>query len=427
VKVLLTVCAVLLLNASWAQSNAINLDGVNDYVLTSARITNLTTADFTIEAWIKTTKLNTAVFVCEDGDGTWERGEKALYIHNTGKLNFVGHSNNLIYGSVVVNDGNWHHVAVVWDYSGSGTTGSGKIYVDGVDRTSSSTYTATYADIGTFKFGLPNYNSNVPEAPYYWLGSLDEIRIWNVARTAAQISANYATEIDPTSTGLVSYYRFNQGTASGTNTLLTTVPDLTGSNTATLTNFALSGTTSNYVEQPTSFLPVVWKSFTAQKQGSQVLLKWTTATEENSQDFIVQHSINGKQWNNLETIPAAGNSSTLRSYSATHNFPETGTVHYYRIAQRDLDQSIRYSEIRKVLLAASTASLEILGNPAKGPVIQVRWNQPNSVDAVLMDPQGRIVQKQKLRNGIQTLTIPQFVPGVYLLKTDSYQQRIVLN
>lgn len=426
-KEILTLCAVLLLNATWAQTNAINLDGVNDVVNTGARITDLR-QDFTLEAWIKPTRVQCAIMVCSNGDNIWDVGEKALYIVNTtGKVNFVARNSGLIYGDKAVNDGLWHHVAVTWDLTGT-NVGTGKIYVDGVDVTTTGAvpYTASTTDLGVFRFGPPNYHPTETSTNFYQ-GSLDEIRIWNVARTAAQISANYATEIDPTSTGLVSYYRFNQGTASGTNTSLTTVPDLTGSNTATLTNFALSGTTSNYVEQSTTFLPVVWKSFTAQKQGSQVLLKWTTASEENSQDFIVQHSTNGRQWNNLETIPAAGNSSALRSYSATHNLPETGTVHYYRIAQRDLDQSIRYSDIRKVLIAASTASLEILGNPAKGPVITLRWNQPNSVDAVLMDPQGRIVQKQKLRNGIQTLTIPHFVPGIYLLKADSYQQRIVLN
>ena len=253
-KVLLTLCAVLSLNASWAQSNAINLDGTDDVVNTGARITNLN-QDFTLEAWIKTTRVKCAIMVCSNGDITWDIGEKAWYIDNTtGKVNFVGRNSGLIYGNRAVNDGLWHHVAVTWDLTGT-NVGTGKMYVDGVDVTTTGAvpYNASQTDLGVFRFGPPNYQTNETGTNFYQ-GSLDEIRIWNVARTAAQISANYATEIDPTSTGLVSYYRFNQGTASGTNTSLTTVPDLTGSNTATLTNFALSGTTSNYVEQPTSFL-----------------------------------------------------------------------------------------------------------------------------------------------------------------------------
>ena len=42
----------------------------------------------------------------------------------------VGWGNDYITGSTAVNDGNWHHLAVVWDYSEAQIT-VGKIYVDG--------------------------------------------------------------------------------------------------------------------------------------------------------------------------------------------------------------------------------------------------------------------------------------------------------
>ncbi|TAG01231.1 MAG: choice-of-anchor D domain-containing protein, partial [Cytophagia bacterium] len=55
------------------------------------------------------------------------------------------------------------------------------------------------------------------------------------------------TELAGTETGLVSYYKFNQGTAGGTNTGLNTLIDVVGCNNGTLTNFALTGTSSNWV------------------------------------------------------------------------------------------------------------------------------------------------------------------------------------
>ena len=55
-------------------------------------------------------------------------------------------------------------------------------------------------------------------------------------------------EINCTSCGLVAYYHFNNGTAGGTNTGLNTASDASGNgNTGTLYNFALSGSTSNWV------------------------------------------------------------------------------------------------------------------------------------------------------------------------------------
>ena len=48
-------------------------------------------------------------------------------------------------------------------------------------------------------------------------------------------------------TGLEAYYKMNHGTAGGTNTGVTTAVDLVSANNGTLNNFALSGSSSNWV------------------------------------------------------------------------------------------------------------------------------------------------------------------------------------
>ena len=58
--------------------------------------------------------------------------------------------------------------------------------------------------------------------------------------------------------------------------------------------------------------PVTWQSFTAEKQGSASLLKWSTGSEQNTKDFEVQHSTNTVSWTPLGTVAAAGNSTTTR-------------------------------------------------------------------------------------------------------------------
>ncbi|WP_159434575.1 MBG domain-containing protein, partial [Flavobacterium flevense] len=81
--------------------------------------------------------------------------------------------------------------------------------------------------------------------------TLDELRIWNFAKTQVQIQAQKDTEVSPSSSGLVRYYNFNQGTANGNNTAVTSLPELTGNGTtATLSNFTLNGSTSNWVGGP---------------------------------------------------------------------------------------------------------------------------------------------------------------------------------
>jgi len=77
---------------------------------------------------------------------------------------------------------------------------------------------------------------------------MDEVRIWNTARTQSEIQSSLNTELSGTETGLMAYYNFNQGTAGGTNTGITTLTDRTSNaKNGTLNGFALTGSTSNWV------------------------------------------------------------------------------------------------------------------------------------------------------------------------------------
>ena len=156
---------------------------------------NLSDADFTIMAWVKTDKTGTGLLVKTDGDGSWESGEKAFYIDNDGYPAFVGWGNAYIKGSTPLTDTLWHHVTVVWDYDGSGTSGTGKMYVDGLDVTSTDSYSAANADNSndTLKIGDSNRNSN--EAGDIFEGQLDELTAYRRALSAGEIYNIYLLEL----------------------------------------------------------------------------------------------------------------------------------------------------------------------------------------------------------------------------------------
>ena len=78
-------------------------------------------------------------------------------------------------------------------------------------------------------------------------GDIDEVKIWNIARSLSSIVADTGSEYCTLPAGLIAYYRLNEGTAGGTNAGLTnTVEDINAAN-GTLHNFSLSGNTSNWV------------------------------------------------------------------------------------------------------------------------------------------------------------------------------------
>jgi hypothetical protein len=128
-----------------------------------------------------------------------------------------------IEGGINVLDGAWHHVAVTRDRS----TGRKAIFIDSVlDYLSPPNRSRD--DISYPNAGDPG--PNTPWGPYIVLaaekhdagsaypsfaGFMDELRVWNVALSPAQIAASWQRLVDPASPGLVGSYRFEEG--SGTN------------------------------------------------------------------------------------------------------------------------------------------------------------------------------------------------------------------
>ena len=233
--------------------NALQFNGTTNFVDFGANIVELGKSSFTIECWIKTSGTRMGILNCQNSNSQWKIGEKSLYIDANGIPVFVGFGCNFIYATVAVNDNAWHHIAVTWLYTG-GTSGTPTFYVDGINRTGTTnpfysqfpSYTANTFNVGTFVFGKPNYQESVN----LFNGSVCELRIWNVARSASEIFQNYRRMLVGNETGLVAYNRFNQGIAGGTNTGITNVTNnkTTGGYIGTLSgSFLLTGTSSNFV------------------------------------------------------------------------------------------------------------------------------------------------------------------------------------
>lgn len=95
----------------------------------------------------------------------------------------------------------------------------------------------------------------------------------------------------------------------------------------------------------TAILPVTWLSFTAGMQSNQtVLLNWKTATERNTEQFIIQRSSTAGNWNNIGAQAAANNSVYVQEYNFIDAKPLAGK-NYYRLLQTDRDGIYTYSKV----------------------------------------------------------------------------------
>lgn len=96
---------------------------------------------------------------------------------------------------------------------------------------------------------------------------------------------------------------------------------------------------------PITVLPVEIIYFGGKVVEKSNVLQWTTATENNSGHFELERSTDGKEWIEIGTVTAAGNSLSEQNYRfADFNYVET--INYYRLKQLDLDGTeSRYHDI----------------------------------------------------------------------------------
>jgi hypothetical protein len=427
----------LINSPSWVASpvaknaNALSFDGTNDLVNLGTSSSLKFSNSFTAELWVQSA--NWTVSAQHTLLSCFEQGGYGITLTDNGNLNFLLRTSPTVSGYVGVSypvssltNNTWYHVAGSFDGRYI------RMYVDGSlvgthDIGSSATVFYTYPSNPLFIGADPS--DNVTPQGLYFAGQIDEVRLWNVVRTQAQIQSAMNGELDPAdataTTGLVSYYTFNQGIASGTNSGLTGVIDRKGTNNGTLTSFALSGSTSNYVAQKTGLvvLPLTYLSFTAlSQQENQVRLQWSTAQEENTAEFTVQHSTDGSNWSHIGQVAAAGNSSQVRHYSYVHTSPVKGS-NQYRIMQTDKDGKTGYSPVR-IFTIAKAGAVRVLSNYISNTVIRVQLDRPAVISLYSRD--GKLLLQKQLAEGLQAVDVSGFAKGIYILNINGYTEKIVL-
>ncbi|MEM7333864.1 MAG: Ig-like domain-containing protein [Chloroflexota bacterium] len=203
-------------------------DVYNEYG-TAANDASLTLSELTIEAWVNPVLDSNPwrTIVMKGGYGyalAITRPECGAVSTNQLALWINGGCGNSIFSTGTITEGVWQHVAVTVD--SGGTT----FYINGVESGTSANTQITN-NSGSLYISRQGQNCNCN----FYEGGLDEVRIWNVARTQTEIQDNMNQSLTGSETGLVAYYKMDDGTG-------TTLSDsTTNSNDISMVNFE-SGT-----------------------------------------------------------------------------------------------------------------------------------------------------------------------------------------
>lgn len=199
--------------ALWLRSDegntALRFDGVDDFVVVqSSPDTRLANA-MTLEAWVNANSLPPSG---RGGiAGTWNdigvpQKTYALQLIDS-KVLFAVSSNGssqigLVMSPVALDVGGWHHLAGTYDGA------SVRLYMDGVPVATPTSFVGGIAPFSApLYIGRTNTGGSTPD---YFNGTVDEVRLWNIARTQSEIVSSMSCRLRGDESGLVGYWPLDE-------------------------------------------------------------------------------------------------------------------------------------------------------------------------------------------------------------------------
>ena len=193
--------SVLMANTASAEM-ALDFDGVDDH--TTSTVTLGQDDNFTLEAYAQWRTYDD-YYQTLMGFGT------AVEIKGVeDEITYISENATTSSAPAKLVDGQWYHFALVRD------SGAWKFYLDGVFHDLAQNQAPTPGAADYFRIGGRGANFE------NWNGTIDEVRVWTVARTQAQIQQYMLSCLSGEESGLYLYYQMEDGKGSST------VSDLTG-------------------------------------------------------------------------------------------------------------------------------------------------------------------------------------------------------
>ncbi len=186
---------------------ALCFNGVDAYASSADRING--PQQFTLECWFRsTTPGGLLVGFGNARTGLSSSYDRQIYMNAAGKIAFrvYNGSTKTIVSTTNYNDGAWHHTAASLSPAGM------RLYMDGQLQAQDATVTNALQYAGYWRMGGDNTSDGTP----WFNGCIDDVRVWDVARTQAEIDFDRASELnDPEDEETLSdYYKCNEGTGS---------------------------------------------------------------------------------------------------------------------------------------------------------------------------------------------------------------------
>lgn len=206
----------------------------------------------------------------------------------------------------------------------------------------------------------------------------------------------------------------NLGSNNDAGTLTTNVPLSFSTNVVTLG------------EQSSASLPISLVYFKVQLNAKgQAVLEWQTATETNNDYFLLEKSVDGEHFIEVNTMKGQGDSKALVTYQLIDFQPYAG-LSYYRLKQVDFDGAFEYFPLaalnNKVQLSFDAHPFP---NPVTGNTFKIRLSTTDFTTPIhvqIIGLEGKLLfdawyDSDQIVNDLEINTTSDIGQGMYLLRT----------
>jgi len=194
----------------------LSLNGGGDYVeIKESQTLNSLDSQVTLEAWILPTAFphqwTSILYKGDKAVADLSNRSYTLWLHRSGAPFLAAVTGEVTYrplwSSRLIRLNNWYHIAVVVDAKNNNM----KMFLDGKEVASRNFGRGINISSLPFRIGWTHEGEEPTHASF--VGDIDEVRLWSVARTEEEIQAAMKTTLTGQEQGLVGYWPFDDGAA----------------------------------------------------------------------------------------------------------------------------------------------------------------------------------------------------------------------
>lgn len=375
----------------------LDFDGTNDVVTTT--ITTQATNSLTVEAWIFPRATTVKRIVSNYFNNTAQSGEIILDTYNATNngrgLRFVvegaGNTLHQLSSANVLTLNAWNHVA------GTFSNGVTKLYVNGIAvATSTAPFTSIPSCTNTITMG----EDPTIGALEYFNGKMDDIRIWNTARTQSEISGNMNNCLIGNESGLKTYFKISENTGTTVTDLVTgaigTMSGMTAATAWVAGNVDCGGTTCGFEMTQTVAINVNQKPMVSALSTASLICTGQTAT-------LTASGASTYTWNSGTTTSDIAISPTVTT-TYTVNGTDANGCNNNSVITQSVSLCTGINQITN-----NNSMMTLFPNPSSGS-LSVKTDEEIR-EVLIFNAFGSLVQTEK----VKTFSVEHLSSGIYFI------------